>query len=198
MFVHEMTVEECRAVLAGMRVGRLACARENQPYIIPFHFAYGDSKHGAYENKEHIYSPTLCLYAFSMLGQKIEWMRMNPLVCVEVDEIKRQDEWVSVIIFGRYEELPDSSQFEAERAYAHGLFSRHAMWWQPAFVATEHRGEAQDAQPIYFRILIEKMTGHRAVADAKEEQGQAEQPAASHHWWDSVWTHERGGTEKER
>ncbi len=153
MLVREMTVDECRAVLAGMRVGRLACALANQPYVVPFHFAY--------DHKAHIDSLATHLYAFSMLGQKIEWMRANPLVCVEVDDIKRQDDWASVIIFGRYEELPDTPQFEAVRAYAHGMLSRHAMWWQPVYAATEHRKEAQDIQPIYFRIRIETMTGHK-------------------------------------
>jgi uncharacterized protein len=198
MLVHEITVDECRAVLTRMRVGRLACARENQPYIIPFHFAYDDhGKHNAYDgNRELVYSPTPSLYAFSMPGQKIGWMRANPLVCVEVDEIKRQDEWVSVVIFGRYEELPDSPQIEAVRAYAHNLFSRHAMWWQPAFAATDHRGELQDPQPIYFRILIEQMTGRRAVADPSEEQGQAERPAAVLRWWDDLWAQGKSGKER--
>jgi len=172
MLVREMTVDECRAVLAGMRIGRLACARDNQPYVVPFHFAYDD--------KAHIDSLTTHLYAFSMLGQKIEWMRANPLVCVEVDEINRQDDWASVIIFGRYEELPDTPQYKGERAYAHEMFSHHAMWWQPAYAATEHRGESQDAKPIYFRIRIERITGRRAVADVIEEQGRAEQPATPH------------------
>jgi len=190
MLVREMTVDECRAVLAGMRIGKLACARDNQPYVVPFHFAYNDNA--------HIHSPITHLYAFSMPGQKIEWMRANPLVCVEVDEIKRQDDWTSVIIFGRYEELPDTTQFEAERASAHEMFSRHAMWWQPAYAATEHRGESQDSQPIYFRIRIEKMTGHRAVGDLVEGQGGAKRPPTPHHWWDNLWTHGRSKTEKER
>ncbi len=34
-------------------------------------------------------------------------MRANPLVCVEVDEIAAHDQWVSVIAFGRFEELPE-------------------------------------------------------------------------------------------
>lgn len=35
------------------------------------------------------------LYAISAIGQKIEWMRANPLVCVEVDNITSDDEWMS-------------------------------------------------------------------------------------------------------
>ena len=40
-----------------------------------------------------------CLYGFTTPGQKVEWMRANPLVCVEVDEIAAYDQWVSVIAY---------------------------------------------------------------------------------------------------
>ena len=149
MFIKELTTEECSAVLTEKRVGRLACARENQPYIVPFHFAFDGSEY---------------IYAFSTLGQKIEWMRANPLVCVEMDDIKNQFEWTSLVVFGRYQELPDTPEFEAERTRAYELLSRHAMWWQPAYVAGSHRAGADD-KPIYFRIFINTITGHRAVSD---------------------------------
>src|SRR5262245_26666519 len=63
MIIREMTEDECRDVLARMNFGRLACARDNQPYVVPIYFSY----HGGY------------LYGFSTMGQKIEWMRSNPL-----------------------------------------------------------------------------------------------------------------------
>ena len=150
MFIKELTTEECLGILTEKRVGRLACARENQPYVVPFHFAFDGGKH---------------FYAFSTLGQKIEWMRANPLVCVEVDDIKNQFEWTSFIIFGRYEELPDTPEFAAERTRAYELLSRHSMWWQPAYVVGAHRAPAADEKPIYFRIFINTITGHRAVSD---------------------------------
>ena len=150
MIIKELITEECLEFLTEKRVGRLACSLENQPYIVPFHFAFDGSEY---------------LYAFSTLGQKIEWMRTNPLVCVEVDDIKNQFEWISLIVFGSYEELPDTPEFEAERTRAFELLSRHAMWWQPAYVVGAHRGPTVDDKPIYFRIFIDKITGHRAVSD---------------------------------
>ena len=112
MFIKELTTEKCYEILTEKRVGRLACARENQPYVVPFHFAFDGGEH---------------FYAFSTLGQKIEWMRANPLVCVEVDDIKNQFEWTSFIIFGRYEELPDTPEFASERTRAYELLSRRSM-----------------------------------------------------------------------
>jgi nitroimidazol reductase NimA-like FMN-containing flavoprotein (pyridoxamine 5'-phosphate oxidase superfamily) len=43
------------------------------------------------------------IYALSTVGQKIEWMRQNPKVCLQVDEIANQSEWMSVIANGTYE-----------------------------------------------------------------------------------------------
>src|ERR1700694_3039062 len=69
MLIHEMTEDECRAALEQVSFGRLACARGDQPYIVPIYFSY-DRKH---------------LYGVTTLGQKIGWMRSNPLVCLEID-----------------------------------------------------------------------------------------------------------------
>jgi uncharacterized protein len=95
MEIREMSREECLRVLAGARLARLACTHENQPYIVPVYLAY-DKASG-------------CLCGFTTPGQKIEWMRANPLVCVEVDEIATYDQWVSIIVMGHYEELPETT-----------------------------------------------------------------------------------------
>ena len=159
MLIHEMTDKECSDVLEQTRVGRLACARNNQPYVVPIFFAY---------RGEHIYGMHLAgkhLYGFTTLGRKIQWMRLNPLVCVETDEIESCDRWVSIVVFGRYEELPDTPEFAPARATAHDLLSLHAMWWQPGYVSTVHRDPSQSLDPIYYRIRIEEVTGHRATPD---------------------------------
>ena len=174
MFIKELTTGECYEILTEKRFGRLACARENQPYVVPFHFAFDGGEH---------------FYAFSTLGQKIEWMRGNPLVCVEVDDIKNQFEWTSFIIFGRYEELPDTPEFAAERTRAYELLSRHSMWWQPAYVIGAHRTPVADEKPIYFRICIDKITGHRAVSDESSlEPNEGETvPETGQNWFSSFW-----------
>ena len=152
MKVEEVTVDECREILEKMKMGRLACSANNQPYIVPVSFAFDGVD---------------CLYAFSTLGQKIRWMRENPLICVETDDVRDQENWTTMIVFGRYEELPDEPKFEEDRIRAHKLLSRRPMWWQPGYAAGTHNAES-DLKPIYFRVLIEKITGHRAVIDDPE------------------------------
>lgn len=152
MFIHEMSENECRTALKRASFGRLACAHDNQPYVIPTYFA-GEG---------------LYLYGCSTLGQKIEWMRANPRVCVEIDEQTGHDEWMSVIVVGRYEELPDTLENKVARARALELLQRRAMWWEPAYVSASHRDTPHSSTAISYRIRIDRMTGHRATPDMVE------------------------------
>jgi len=186
MVIREMSREECLRVLAGARLARLACANENQPYVVPVSLAYDEA--------------TGCLYGFTTPGQKIEWMRANPLVCVEVDEVMAQDEWVSVIAKGRYEELAetlgsDDERFQDERRphlfgetvlpwtadnrqrqgadareWACHVLQAKPMWWEPgctAWAARAHLDPAEPYIPVYYRILIDRVTGRKATPDVR-------------------------------
>lgn len=97
-----MTFNECCTALGQVNVGRLACAHEGQPYAIPINFAFD----GTY------------LYGFTTLGQKVEWMRANPLLCLEVDKVISENEWMSIVVFGKYQELPDLPKYEHARKRA--------------------------------------------------------------------------------
>jgi nitroimidazol reductase NimA-like FMN-containing flavoprotein (pyridoxamine 5'-phosphate oxidase superfamily) len=108
------------------------------------------------------------LYGFTTLGLKVEWMRSNPLVCFEIDEVKNHNDWSSVIVFGSYEELPDKPEYEAARRLAHRFVQKKVMWWEPAYISKEHRDNPHSLTPIFFRIKIENMTGHRAYSDHSE------------------------------
>ena len=70
-------------------------------------------------------------YSFSTVGQKIDWMRANPLVCVQVDDVVSSEQWVSVIVFGRFARTPDAPEWQSVRALAHDL-QESLTWWRPA------------------------------------------------------------------
>jgi uncharacterized protein len=172
MLIHELTNIECIEVLTRLKLGRLACSRDDQPYLVPIYFAY----HGTY------------LYSFATRGQKIDWMRTNPLVCVEVDDIVNREDWTSVIIQGRYEELLDTPEWKLERELTHDLLQHEAMWWEPAFVRTAHLGAADELIPIYYRIHIDQMTGRHAQPDLPDTVGAAAgvesaTPSKSKNWF---------------
>jgi uncharacterized protein len=153
MLIHEMTQDECGAALEQASFGRLACVRDDEPYIVPVYFSY-DRKH---------------LYSVTMLGQKIEWMRSNPLVCLEIDERKSHNQWMSVVVCGRYEELPDTQKYAHARAHALEVLQKRTMWWEPACVSAD---EQEQRSPIFYRIHIEQMTGRRATPGPVEPSRQ--------------------------
>jgi nitroimidazol reductase NimA-like FMN-containing flavoprotein (pyridoxamine 5'-phosphate oxidase superfamily) len=149
MLILELTREECIEMLTRLSFGRLGCSRDDQPYVVPIHFAYHD-RH---------------LYSVAALGQKIEWMRANPLVCFEADETIHHDRWMSVVVRGRYEELPDTPEWRAERQLAYSLLQRRKVWWEPACVREALRTAVEQVMPMYYRIHIDQVTGRRGRPD---------------------------------
>jgi nitroimidazol reductase NimA-like FMN-containing flavoprotein (pyridoxamine 5'-phosphate oxidase superfamily) len=75
---------------------------------------------------------------------------------------------VSVVIFGHYEELPDTPEYKFERNLAYEMLQERAMWWQPAYVASPHHSTANSFTPIFYRIHIDRVTGHHAMPDPVE------------------------------
>jgi len=147
MHIEELTRKASLDFLAGSHVGRIACANQSQPYVTPFHFAYHDQ----------------WIYSFSTVGKKIEWLRANPLACVEVDEIANPQKWTSVIIFGRYEELTNTVDDRAARELAHKLLQQHPLWWEPGYARTVLHGTPRPLDPVYYRLSIDEISGHRAT-----------------------------------
>lgn len=148
MTVNELSQKECDEMLTRAWVGRLGCALDNQPYVVPVCLAYEPGY----------------IYVFATLGQKIEWMRANPKVCLQVDEIAGESQWVSVIAYGRYQELPEP-QFEEERAHARKLLEKFRHWWLNPFAERRTRSDDMAIAPVFFRIQVDAVTGLRAVPD---------------------------------
>jgi nitroimidazol reductase NimA-like FMN-containing flavoprotein (pyridoxamine 5'-phosphate oxidase superfamily) len=146
MIVHELTTDECDGVLSRMQIGRLACARLNQPYVVPVSLAF-DAEERA-------------LVGFSTPGRKIMWMRDNPKVSVEVDEIADNLHWTTVVVTGVYREI--NGDDAARLARVRELLQARASWWRPGTARQPHG--ADRGTPLFYRILIRDLTGRRASA----------------------------------
>jgi uncharacterized protein len=155
MRIQEMTPDLCLALLKRSNLARLACTNAMQPYVVPISFVYHDSS----------------IYGFSTEGQKVVWMRVNPLVCLEIEEIVSRQNWKTVIVFGQFEELTDGDA----RTMAHGLFAKRASWWEPGYSRTTIAGKPRRLNPIYFRISIDKMTGHQGVESGSADSWEVPQ-----------------------
>ncbi|PBB16827.1 pyridoxamine 5'-phosphate oxidase family protein [Mesorhizobium sp. WSM4313] len=147
MQIRTLSALECTKLLTANRIGRLACAQHGQPYVVPFYYAHADNH----------------LYAFSMLGKKIEWMRSNPLVSVQVDERNMGRGWKSVVVSGRYEELPDRIGHKIEIDHAWSVLSKHADWWEPGALKPGTSSNMGRLPHVFFRIFIAEVTGREAI-----------------------------------
>jgi nitroimidazol reductase NimA-like FMN-containing flavoprotein (pyridoxamine 5'-phosphate oxidase superfamily) len=150
MLIHELQAAECAAVLRQNHVARLGCARYDQPYVIPIQFSFDE--------------PENCVYAFSMVGQKIEWMRENPKVCLEVEDITDKNHWTTVVATGRYEEIGREPTDAGARERAERLFRQRPEWWLPGgarVLSHDHQ------EVVIYRIRIDRMSGRRAARDVR-------------------------------
>jgi uncharacterized protein len=149
MVINEMTKDECGAFLASASLGRLGCSLDNQPYVVPIYFVYEPDN----------------IYVFSTFGQKTEWMRANPKVCLQADEITNQSQWRSVIASGRYQELSEP-QYTTEREHARTLLEERFRWWQNALAERQLRLGNDLITSLFFRIHVDSMTGLLAISES--------------------------------
>ena len=109
------------------------------------------------------------IYVFSTFGKKIVWMRANPKVCIQIDEIAGQSQWMSVIVNGRYEELPEP-QYVIERKHARQLLEKRSQWWLNTFAERQLKLGDKLIEPLFFRICIDSMTGLRCQRQNRGHQ----------------------------
>ena len=153
MLIRKLTSAECEEVLARTTLGRLACARADQPYVVPISFYFAPTDR--------------CLYGFSTVGQKIKWMRSNPKVCLQADDIVDRFHWSSVLVLGRYEELTKTTPESAELRRAREELQARPSWWLPWWLpgAAKLDDGSEHETPLFYRIIIGTMTGRRAERD---------------------------------
>jgi len=154
MVIREMTRDECRALLSRASKGRLACSQDNQPYIVPIFLAY---------------EPDF-IYVFSTFGQKVKWMRLNPKVCVQVDEIQDKSQWSSVVVYGHYQELREP-QYSEECKHARELLQKRHAWWLNAAAERQLKVRGQLITPLYFRIHVDSVTGLSSTSESETSPG---------------------------
>ncbi|MER8822973.1 pyridoxamine 5'-phosphate oxidase family protein [Mesorhizobium sp. M0991] len=146
MLIRTLSALECTKLLTANRIGHLASAKDGHPYVVPFYYAHADNH----------------LYAFSMPGKKVDWMRANPLVCVQVDERGQGRAWRSVIVDGVYEELPDRIGYKVQRDHAWSVLSKHIDWWEPGALKPVTPPVSDSTPHVFFRIIIKQASGREA------------------------------------
>lgn len=132
-------------VLLSQTVAHLGCYAAGKVYVVPFTYVYEDNY----------------LYAFTIEGRKIEMMRENPEVCIEIDQIEDRAHWQSVILWGTFEEMRGG---EAEQAILRLNIRLHPLRVSET-LRPFHSMDKMYAPPyssektVAFRIKIKEKTG---------------------------------------
>src|SRR5580658_2404206 len=98
--VGKLEKSEIEGLLMSATHAHLGCHADGKTYVVPISFAYDGQR----------------VVGYTSPGQKTEMMRLNPDVCIQVEEITDLANWQSAIVWGRYVELEVS-----EAAIALGL-----------------------------------------------------------------------------
>lgn len=123
-------------------LGHLGCAHKDEVYVVPITYAFE--------------SPFL--YGYSWGGKKVELMRKNPHVCLEVDEVIGVFNWKSVIVTGLYEELKGEAADRGMRLLARKLAEvEQADSEGLSDLVTDFASLLKEA--IIYRIRIKEVTG---------------------------------------
>ncbi len=135
MNIGRLRKEDSLAILRECNLGRLGCVAGGGPYVVPVNYLFDGRD----------------IYIHSLPGRKIDALRANPRACLQVDEIKDEYHWRSVIAYGTYEELSDEKAREETLAR---LFDR-----LPNLTPVESRLAKGLKETIVFRIKVDEVTG---------------------------------------
>ena len=135
MSIGKLGNTDALAILREGTLGRLGCIAAGWSYVVPVNY---------YFDGENIYIHTLP-------GKKLDALRANPRVCLQVDEIKDSYNWRSVIAYGTFEEV---SNEETQEKVLTKLYSR-----LPHMTPVESRLVNGMTGTTVFRIKVEDVSG---------------------------------------
>jgi len=137
--ITRMSEEESRALLRAGRLARLGCVADGGPYVVPVNYVF---------DGEFVFS-------HSLPGRKVDAMRAFPRVCLQVDELRDEARWQSVIVFGTFEELEGRAERERALGLLLSLFPRLTP------VESLIAADAGAPAPVVYRVRVERVTGIR-------------------------------------
>lgn len=132
--INQLGERESRALLRDEITGRLGCSDHGKPYIVPVHYMFDND----------------FVYVLSSPGHKIDVLRDNPNACLQVDKIKDDEHWRSVLAFGQYEEVSEGKEREQ-------IMSDLSKRFPNTVTETETGNGASES--IVFRIRVTDITG---------------------------------------
>ena len=142
-----LNAKECLHILSGNYIGHLSYIYRGRPFIAPITYFFEKT------NK--------LIIGYSAEGHKINAMRKNSNVSINISEIDSVNDWKSVLAHGTFEELSGS----AAKAKLH----QFSLGVKNLIITKEHKKLDfihefsskiyTDDLPVIFQIKVEEITG---------------------------------------
>jgi uncharacterized protein len=149
-----LSEEALETLLRSRYIGHLGCCLDNQPYVVPITYYY-DAPHNS-------------LIGYTSEGHKVEVMRQNPHVCVEISEVSNLSHWESAIVEGQFEELHGKAAMDAIQTLITKLEPLINEEGKQQVEQIRDMARANEANPkVIYRIHIHRKSGRYEAGDIK-------------------------------
>lgn len=129
--------DEARALLSACGMGHLGCVDGGEPYVVPINYLLDEGS----------------IYSHSLPGRKIDAMRANSRVCLQVNQIDDDFHWRSAIAFGNFQEVGGSKD---RSLVLNKLLARFPKLTPVESIIVQ---DAATPDSVVFRIVVDRITG---------------------------------------
>lgn len=141
--IQELSTRALEQFLERSDFGHLACCLDGQPYVVPIHFAYSRP----------------LIYIYTTEGKKTRILSRNPAVCLQVEEVKSNSEWTSVIVYGEAERL---TQPDLKREAIDAVVSKNPTLTPAVSIRWMDNWVRENIEAVY-RIIPTEITGRATL-----------------------------------
>ena len=129
---------EAQKLLKEQKLGHLGCVLESgEPYVVPVNYLFKDDE----------------IYIHCLPGQKLDALRANGKVCLQVEQIEKPCRWQSAIAFGEFQEVKRMNK----KVEILKEFSAHFDHLTPVEAMSEEHWNPGGL--VVFRLNIKRITG---------------------------------------
>ena len=147
--MEDLSISEMVTILKRNYLGYLAYIFKGRPSSVPITYHFDDANDA--------------IISYSAEGHKMDAMRENSLVSLQVEEIESNNNWLSVLAHGTFEELKGIESKSQLDQFAEGVKSTNTQkeHSHPEFISEFSSTSNSKNVPIVYRFKINEITGKR-------------------------------------
>jgi uncharacterized protein len=149
---NSMLKKDCLHILKNNYIAHLAYVYNNVPFILPITYYYDEIEN--------------IIVSYSNMGHKINAMRLNPFVALQLEEINSINNWKSVQLVGEFEELNGSEAKMQLHKFAQNVKNILAKKENknPDLINSFSSKLNTDNKPIVYRIKVSEIFGKEKLS----------------------------------